>query len=127
MLLGTRAIQHDETDRPSFNPQRGFMLLGTSQYVPAFLAKMFQSPERIHAFGNPLIGVFGSATGKFQSPERIHAFGNKEGVLVTCWHIRFNPQRGFMLLGTMIGIPYSVVLRFQSPERIHAFGNNAAS
>ncbi len=83
----------------------------------------------------------------FQSPERIHAFGNNHvrfGLLI---RQRFNPQRGFMLLGTFnpqhaivlwgVSIPREdscfwepsrratglPTVMFQSPERIHAFGN----
>ncbi len=84
----------------------------------------FQSPERIHAFGNVvrevvrevaiavsipredscfwelhrLVGTVGCS--RFQSPERIHAFGNS----------------GKLRIGGKD--------TFQSPERIHAFGNS---
>ncbi len=61
----------------------------------------------------------------FQSPERIHAFGNQSrGQRVAGQSPGFNPQRGFMLLGTgneQNG--HMRIIRIQSPERIHAFGN----
>ena len=114
---------------------------------------MFQSPERIHAFGNSqppstqsrqrcfnpqrgfmLLGTSGHGSFregyyKFQSPERIHAFGNS--LMMRWWSLersRFNPQRGFMLLGTCPR-PQNMMLHgmFQSPERIHAFGNHSRS
>ncbi len=37
---------------------------------------------------------------EFQSPERIHAFGNWADALNGGHAWSFNPQRGFMLLGT---------------------------
>ncbi len=36
----------------------------------------------------------------FQSPERIHAFGNLPLQMYGTMPVSFNPQRGFMLLGT---------------------------
>ena len=63
---------------------------------------MFQSPERIHAFGNSYYHELTSRQSeKFQSPERIHAFGNLElRIRIKIISPGFNPQRGFMLLGT---------------------------
>ena len=40
------------------------------------------------------------AGNRFQSPERIHAFGNDFFAFRMVTNERFNPQRGFMLLGT---------------------------
>ncbi len=102
------------------------MLLGTSLVDSLCVLMTFQSPERIHAFGNQAY--------------RRHAMPSQ----------RFNPQRGFMLLGTshknrqitalrQVSIPREdscfwehggnycprVSDWFQSPERIHAFGNLA--
>ncbi len=52
------------------------MLLGTNaEHVDGECKTLFQSPERIHAFGNRL-GIAIVFDTKFQSPERIHAFGN---------------------------------------------------
>ena len=154
------------------------MLLGTQRSIPipVVLPSTFQSPERIHAFGNLEYPDFVLDFDEFQSPERIHAFGNVvqntgyrpseevsipredscfwEPVLtfptnkaVKC----FNPQRGFMLLGTIavcgsscafqVSIPREdscfwepsasgyppFTITFQSPERIHAFGNNGGT
>ncbi len=94
---------------------------------PALLAAdfLFQSPERIHAFGNDTERCLTTISSivsipredscfwerdrmnhchfdriLFQSPERIHAFGNSPAVKWTATKSRFNPQRGFMLLGT---------------------------
>ena len=124
------------------------MLLGTTHVGECCIGDArFQSPERIHAFGN-MISTHGLAVvDKFQSPERIHAFGNRTLCLCgfesnvsipredscfwererssafglrqvsipredSCfWELTnlptihspntgFNPQRGFMLLGT---------------------------
>ena len=76
------------------------MLLGTTNAFAPIVVETFQSPERIHAFGNFLLH---------------HQILNAK-----C----FNPQRGFMLLGTPVGTWVNITfLKFQSPERIHAFGN----
>ncbi len=108
---------------------------------------MFQSPERIHAFGNREYPNKDARFEVFQSPERIHAFGNRPPLkphgmalsfnpqrgfmLLGTWQyfmligqwVGFNPQRGFMLLGTTARTGTSAYGGFQSPERIHAFGN----
>ena len=102
------------------------MLLGTIFELFSIADNIaFQSPERIHAFGNIPATVAAFEMDKFQSPERIHAFGNP---MIAFWHdihrtvsipredscfwehtlytmlsaptACFNPQRGFMLLGT---------------------------
>ncbi len=101
MLLGTIVVKHLSVSHQSFNPQRGFMLLGTSnETMLKRRTREFQSPERIHAFGN-----------LWRSNDRESFY-------------RFNPQRGFMLLGTAATFVHSIgVTAFQSPERIHAFGN----
>ena len=173
MLLGTVRLGRCASNPICFNPQRGFMLLGTKAtvFAPTF-ANMFQSPERIHAFGNGGFCVSDNrqclvsipredscfwepekADGwcfimEFQSPERIHAFGNFCARAYIEAMRRFNPQRGFMLLGTPQSRAASAIRksfnpqrgfmllgtafchanggrqdRFQSPERIHAFGN----
>ncbi len=131
---------------PSFNPQRGFMLLGTSMAFGGIIHSRFQSPERIHAFGNVTLEALMHNL-LFQSPERIHAFGNRVTIQQNRTQNGFNPQRGFMLLGTPnsrgaiyprrvsipredscfweqgLGVLVACVGGFQSPERIHAFGN----
>ena len=90
----------------------------------SYADERFQSPERIHAFGNLPVAAMSKEHYKFQSPERIHAFGNLRDTVrsmrLGCVSIpredscfweqrmpspllllkRFNPQRGFMLLGT---------------------------
>ena len=101
----------------------------------------FQSPERIHAFGNIALrrnlntsqvsipredscfwerkaGTSCRKHTMFQSPERIHAFGNhiQAPPIKRSW-IGFNPQRGFMLLGTLcIQSLYRATDRF-NPQR----------
>ncbi len=101
--FGNNGARLSPSDVAGFNPQRGFMLLGTQSQTLSLTKTSFQSPERIHAFGN----------------QKRHE----------AQHFRrcFNPQRGFMLLGTRrLCIHRAWHGSFQSPERIHAFGNTIA-
>ena len=107
-----------------FNPQRGFMLLGTLLIISNDSSFKFQSPERIHAFGNA--GSSSLVRNRAVSiPREDSCFWEPANIPITHVHVlSFNPQRGFMLLGTPISkSDHHARVSFQSPERIHAFGN----
>ena len=102
---------------------------------------LFQSPERIHAFGNWRCVVRSRSVRvsipredscfwehinlsspefqpfMFQSPERIHAFGNRICGSSGMKSTSFNPQRGFMLLGTLDECPPKLHRQCFNPQR----------
>ncbi len=101
--FGNADATNDQGELQSFNPQRGFMLLGTRTTgdfalhyngvsIPREDSCFWERKTYAHSLGDD---------SRFQSPERIHAFGN------TSLHV----------------MPLFQMHRFQSPERIHAFGN----
>ena len=102
MLLGTMPASVKICTFGSFNPQRGFMLLGTTlQRIADRVTDAFQSPERIHAFGNlhppDLMGIVVEVS----IPREDSCFWELyEWMKSSNMVFRFNPQRGFMLLGT---------------------------
>ena len=110
----------------SFNPQRGFMLLGTTppRICHPTIAS-FQSPERIHAFGNQMLPHPHTLTRGFNPQRGFMLLGTCQWRRCPRSITSFNPQRGFMLLGTCATrFARCGWDAFQSPERIHAFGNN---
>ena len=98
MLLGT-TLESELKERDQFQSPERIHAFGNNIGDNPTDKRPFQSPERIHAFGN-ILDFLPAVPVQFQSPERIHAFGNfvlTSNKLLVC---RFNPQRGFMLLGT---------------------------
>ncbi len=84
----------------------------------------FQSPERIHAFGNLGVHHHPPVRLMFQSPERIHAFGNFHQALSGGYYNVSIPREDSCFWEPQP--PQTIhhnTNQFQSPERIHAFGN----
>ena len=80
------------------------MLLGTSANAGASDCCLVSIPREDSCFWEHCLHQYiNCRCWLFQSPERIHAFGNGlKHMETTSYSDRFNPQRGFMLLGTMI-------------------------
>ncbi len=76
------------------------MLLGTSGTNNTTLRCTFQSPERIHAFGNGLPTIAHCKVSGFNPQRGFMLLGTPEKIICRYDQTGFNPQRGFMLLGT---------------------------
>ncbi len=85
-----------------FNPQRGFMLLGTFKEEQKCQDFIVSIPREDSCFWELARGIDRRKNPSFQSPERIHAFGNFITMIPGTGLKCFNPQRGFMLLGTLL-------------------------
>ncbi len=133
--------QHPRSMKFGFNPQRGFMLLGTYSLFGLTRKPKFQSPERIHAFGNTFDRVaaqqtfvsipredscfwelmkdeaYGTKNPSFNPQRGFMLLGTKQFRNRHQPMTRFNPQRGFMLLGTIISKNMNVIRVCFNPQR----------
>ena len=101
----------------SFNPQRGFMLLGTTDGRLSLRLMLFQSPERIHAFGNASHERSPNIARLVSIPREDSCFWEPFVIPVSSAMESFNPQRGFMLLGTYGWLSYLTVHSCFNPQR----------
>ncbi len=76
MLLGTENHQLEGNFQSGFNPQRGFMLLGTNSLFYKKISNAVSIPREDSCFWELDSGRAIAGNAAFQSPERIHAFGN---------------------------------------------------
>ncbi len=103
------------------------MLLGTLPLMQATIIKSLVSIPREDScfWERGVLRRTGLAGVVFQSPERIHAFGNTVGQRVIVDRRVSIPREDSCFWEQTVYTKQPVQKSFQSPERIHAFGNSS--